>query len=175
MLKHSKHGTRGFFVPGILFCLFSSINSGAQSKIDSSNYLNDKVVYVVDGIPVNKVKVNNEDILTKDVLKGPAIEALHSEKQIDSVIVIVTKNSAVTQYQKKLGAFSKKYKNYLQSHRNIDEDFLYVVDGIPVQGERSDIIKTLYKIPSGKIKEVGFNKKKPTDLDKMLVVITTKQ
>ncbi|WP_426668415.1 hypothetical protein ACPPVU_19775 [Mucilaginibacter sp. McL0603] len=187
VLSLSKYSVHGFYgqihrqAPGdkvilcmltVLFFLFLSENTLAQTKNDT---LNDKVVYIVNGIPVSKDKINNEDILTKDVIKGPSIAALHSEKEIDSVILIITKSSAITQYQKKFGTFSKKYKSYLDTHQNNDEDFIYVLDGVQLKGKRNDIIKTLYEIPSKKIKEVGFNKKQSTDGSATLVIINTKQ
>jgi hypothetical protein len=150
----------------------SNIIASAQTKNDS---LNDRVLYVVDGVPVSKDKLNNDDILVKYVLKGSSLDALHSEKMLDSVIVIVTKSNAITQYQKKFSVFSKKYKSYLAAYQNNDEYFLYVLDGVPVQGTRNDIIKTLYEIPSKKIKEVGFNKKQPAHGSATLVIINTKQ
>ncbi|HTD40332.1 MAG TPA: hypothetical protein VK671_06900 [Mucilaginibacter sp.] len=135
------------------------------------------VLYVMDGMPIPKELVNKDDILIKEVVTGKKLEEMgwYPNKKLDSVIIIVTKKSAVMEYQFKFSTFSKKYKDYMKSHQNNDEDFLYVLDGIPVQGKRDDIIRALYKIPSEKIKEVGFNKKQPTDGSTTLVIINTKQ
>jgi hypothetical protein len=150
----------------------SDIIASAQTKNDS---LNDRVLYIVNGVPVSENAIKNEDILIKYVLKGPSIAAMNFENEIDSVIAIITKPYAITQYQKKFNAFSKKYKSYLDTHQDNDGDLLFVLDGVPVQGKRNDIIKTLYEIPSRTIKEIGFTEKQPENGSATLVIINTKQ
>ena len=146
MFSPSKHGGQEHFLCMLVFVfgLCLSENTLAQIKNDS---LNDRVVYVVNGVPVSKDKVNNNDILIKSVLKASSIPATTFEKEIDSAIAIITKTYAITEYQKKFSVFSRKYKDYLETHQNNDDDFLYVLDGVQLEGNRNDIIKTLYEIP----------------------------
>ena len=133
-------------------------------------------LFVIDGQPSkNKLNdINPNDILSIDILKKSKVLD-SSFGPVNDVVIVVTKANAIKQYQKKFSVFSKTYKSYLDAHQNNDVDFLYVLDGIQVQGKRNDIINTLYKIPSEKIKEVGFNKKQPTDGSATLVIINTKQ
>lgn len=137
--------------------------------------VNKDALFIVDGQPSkNKLNdINANDILSIDILKKSEASD-PSFSPVNDVVIVVTKAKAIQQYQKKFSAFSKKYKSYLDAHQNNDEGFVYVLDGIQVQGTRNDIIKKLYKIPSEKIKEVGFNKKQPTDGSATLVIINTK-
>jgi TonB-dependent SusC/RagA subfamily outer membrane receptor len=127
----------------------------------------DKLVFVVDGIMINKKEFSEID---------PRNILIFDDSQIKKdTVIVVTKSFAINQYQKKFSAFSEKYKSYLESHQNKDDDFLYILDGVQVQGKQNEIISALYKTPSEKIKEVGFNVKEPTDGSKTLVIINTKQ
>jgi len=125
-----------------------------------------RLVFVIDGIASTKEKLVGID---------PHNVLIFDNSQIKKdTVVIVTKVFATQQYQNRFSTFSKKYKDYIASHQNNDEDFLYVLDGVQVQGKRDDIIKTLYKIPSEKIKEIGFNEKQATDGSATVVIINTK-
>lgn len=135
------------------------------------------VVYVMDGMPIPKEFANTNDILFKEVVKGKKLEELgsYSNKKLDSVVFITTINHAIVDYQMKFSIFSKKYEDYLAMHKNNDEDFLYVLDGVRIPGKRGEIVKALFEIPIDIIKEVEFNEKQPTSGSQTVVVINTKQ
>lgn len=57
----------------------------------------DKVLYVVDGVPVEKSTINESDLQSIQVLKGSAATALYGARAANGVIVITTKSG-----QKKL-------------------------------------------------------------------------
>lgn len=171
----------------ILLFLFLSVNVWAQTISVGENdtikavrglasTVNPNTLFIIDGQPsknkLNDIKPN--DIFSIDILKkGKGSDG--TMEPINDVVVVTTEAYAVKIYQKKFSTFSKNYKNYIETHQNSDDEFLYVVDGIPVQGKRNGITRTLYAIPPEKIKEVGFSKKQPTDGSKKQVIINTKQ
>jgi TonB-dependent SusC/RagA subfamily outer membrane receptor len=139
--------------------------------------VNKDALFVIDGQP-SKNKLNNvdpDDILSIDIIKKDKASEYFEGDASNGVVVIITKAGAIKNYQKKFSAFSKKYESYLENHQNKDDDFLYVLDGVPVQGKRNDVIKTLYEIPSRTIKEIGFNEKQPGHGSATMVIINTKQ
>ena len=89
---------------------------------------------------------------------------------------IVTKKFAISQYQQKFSNLSKDYKIYFSDPKNNDKEFLYVLNGVPVDQTKNDEIKKLYDISPKKIKVVLF-KDKGSELGniKPLVIITTKK
>jgi hypothetical protein len=157
------------------FMIKTKRNQGVIGPIHEST--NDSVLYVQDGMPIPKELIRTDKILIKDVLTGKKLDelAFNHNKKLDSLIVIVTVQGATIAYQMKLSTFSKKYKDYLETHRYDDKDFLYVVDGVQVEGNRNNIIRTLYTIPSEKIKEIRFNQKQAANGSATLVIINTKQ
>ena len=71
-------------------------------------------------------------------------------------VILTTKKYAVSEYQKKLSAFSKDYKLYVKENKNKDDQIFYVINGIQVQGTKDEILKTLYNLTARKIKTVFF-------------------
>jgi hypothetical protein len=164
----------------IIFCLVLSVNALAQSKSDSLKHLNESVVYVVDGILMSKEQIKSNDILSKDVLKGASLDRfmsiLHSEKILDSVIIISTKQGAIKSYQKKFSAFSKEYKQYIDANKGDDHFCNYIVDDKVIYKDQGDFLTTLYNIPAEKI--VTVIAKGPRPIDSFIglkVWITTKK
>jgi hypothetical protein len=90
------------------------------------------------------------------------------------VVYIVTNLKKITAYQKKFGAFSNEYRNFLAAHQNRDAHYRYYVDGALIKGFRPDVTDILCAIPAGKIKEVNF-KADNKAADFQMVSITTKQ
>ncbi|HVV54457.1 MAG TPA: TonB-dependent receptor plug domain-containing protein [Mucilaginibacter sp.] len=114
--------------------------------------------YVVDGVPSkNKLdSVNPKDILSISILKkGTNADA--SFEPVNDVVVVVTKKGAISAYQVKFGAFSRKYKDYIKRCNGNDSNLFYVINGVPIQGNPDNVIEALYKVPAKKIKAVGFN------------------
>lgn len=139
--------------------------------------INNEVLFIVDGQPSkNKLSdIKSDDILSIDILKRA--KGIDPSLQPDSKTVIVTtKTFATSQYQKKFSSFSKRYGEYLTQHQNNDEDFIYVLNGVPVLSNNKIDIKKLYEIPAKEIKEVIY-KEKLSNINniKPLVIITTKQ
>ncbi|HEX3383717.1 MAG TPA: TonB-dependent receptor plug domain-containing protein [Mucilaginibacter sp.] len=133
-------------------------------------------LFVIDGVP-SKNKLNDVDaknVLSIDILKKGKNSDLSFEPVRD-VVIVVTKTGAIKAYQKKFSAFSQKYKDYLNKRNGNDSSLLYVVNGVPVQGKRDDITRTLYKVPAEKIKAVGFNQGKiDIEYDTAAVIINLK-
>ncbi len=133
----------------ILLCCSLPYVANAQGNVK-----NDNVLYIVDGTPVNKASINTNEVLIRQTLPGNRV---NFERDFDSIIVIVTKKSAIVQYQKKLSAFSKKYKDYLSANQNSDADCGYVLDASFLWIKDSvNMIKRLYDVPDKKIKKVVF-------------------
>jgi len=101
----------------------------------------------------SKQVIDNLDpyaILKTTIVRG----ATHRER---NVIYITTDMARITAYQKKLGAFSKAYIDYLNAHQNRDVHFSYYINGKLIQGFRKDVIERLYDMPANKITHVRFN------------------
>jgi len=139
-----------------LFCL-SFICKG-QVK-DNQDYLKASKLYIVDGIPVPKEKIKQDDILIIQTVSGKKLsEGIYDIRpDLDSVIVIVTKQSATKQYQIKLSAFSREYESYLKGHNNKDDDIQYIVHSDPL--EKQEVLNFLYKLPPEKIIGVTFTER----------------
>ena len=133
------------------------------------------IIYVVDGVPVSKKQVNTNDILIRQSISGRKLEesGFYPEKMIDSLVVIVTKTSAIKSYQKKFGAFSTKYKEYLENHPT-DDNYAYIINGTQIDYKTPDGIKKLYELPAEKIKKVSFLDGSKYAV-KECVIITTKK
>ncbi|MFI5162737.1 MAG: hypothetical protein ACHQHN_15765 [Sphingobacteriales bacterium] len=162
----------------VIFCLVISVSGLAQEKVDSSKYVNNNILYVVDGVPVSKEKVDKNEILIRQSISGKKLEesGFYPEKMIDSIVVMVSKNGAIKSYQKKFSAFSKRYKAYLED-KKANKNVLYVLNGVTVSESSIDGIKTLYDMPSKKIKKVFLLKETNPNFSNAaaIVVITTKK
>jgi hypothetical protein len=137
---------------------YQRINAGKNNDTVKSAF-SDGAIYIIDGILSDKKLegVNPHDVLSIDIIrKDKAYE--YSENDVrGGVVVVVTKAFAVISYQKKLSAFSKKYKNYIETHQNNDKELVYVLNGVPLEKKNNDeIIRTLYKISIENIKTVNY-------------------
>jgi len=144
-----------------------------KTKWEANNTKYNNPAYFIDEKLIkdadSKQVVNNLDpfaILKTTIVRG----ATHRER---NVIYITTDMARITAYQKKLGAFSKAYIDYLNAHQNKDAHFSYFINGKLIQGFRKDVIDRLYDIPANKITHVRFNLDASSPLGNT-VEITTK-
>jgi TonB-dependent SusC/RagA subfamily outer membrane receptor len=174
---------------GLFIVLFLATSVFAQAnlvKTDTTKvFLNDKrnadkkPLYVVnENVGGSADNINPNDILSIVVLKGASATSLYGEKAKEGVILIITKDFAVKKYQEKFGQFSAKYKEFLNSYKGVDADFIYVLNGTPLDNKgNANKIKTLLEIPYNALVSIncmsqfteGMNNKQP------LIIITTKQ
>jgi hypothetical protein len=173
----------------ITFCLFMSVDALAQDNHgNQKDSLKHAAVFkpsppliVVNGMvyDFDSLKnIKNSDILSIDTLKYRVKENSNPNIADRGAIIIITKEYAVGQYQKKLSSFSIDYKNYLETHQNNDSGLFYVLNGVPLE-EKTDntLISKLYEISVKKVKKVVFLEKYYKDIlnnNKPIVGITTK-
>jgi hypothetical protein len=92
-------------------------------------------------------------------------------------VVNVSRKFAINEYQRKFSYFSQGYGIYLNTHKNIDAQIGYILNGEPL-GNITDRIKTLFNISDKKIKTFDFFENpffNGGNSKKQLAVITTKQ
>jgi hypothetical protein len=151
-------------------------NMPAESNRTSWETLNkkyDNPKIVLDGkwVPDSLVKHTLDELDPLAVIK---LTILHVTKTGErNTVYITTKDSKIQAYQKKFGAFSKDYADYLDAHQNKDFNFIYMLDERPFQGGRKDIIDGLYDIPAEKIEGVYFSLQ--PQVNKAIVTIRMKQ
>jgi TonB-dependent SusC/RagA subfamily outer membrane receptor len=142
-------------------------------------YADKKPLYVINERVGDSIKdVNPDNILSINILKDAIATSLYGEKAKNGAIIIVTKEFAVKKYKEKFSAFSKKYNEFLNSYKNEDTDFLYILNGIVVEDKNwGNRVKILFDIPYNALVSVncmrefaeGLNNKQP------IIIITTKQ
>jgi len=154
----------------IIFLFSLSFICKGQAVDTSLNYLNGSVIYIVDGAPARKESIRQEEIFSKDILKGEQLNAIYGNKRLDTVTVIITKKGAAKRYQLKLSAFSRDYQSYIESHDNNDDNIQYIVHNDPL--EKGEVMNFLYKLPQEKIIGVTFTEN--TGTGKKIVIIDTK-
>jgi TonB-dependent SusC/RagA subfamily outer membrane receptor len=102
-------------------------------------------------------KIKPNDIIELSVLKGASAEALYGSKGANGVIIITTKQYAISRYQQKFSTFSKKYKRYIDSLKSNDDEIVYVKDAVPITGKNeNDVISQVYKISKESITDIKF-------------------
>lgn len=141
------------------------LNGDSVYRIDSV-IVNKHPLFIVDGVPFNG---RPDDVLVKDVgeiiaIKNVANEGAYINRADDGAIIIITRKEAIKQYQKKLSAFSKEYKDYLDTHKGDDTGLTYLMwnDGSVRQGSSAALTKVLYDLKDGDIKSISFSKRKQT-------------
>ncbi|TWJ02526.1 TonB-dependent SusC/RagA subfamily outer membrane receptor [Mucilaginibacter frigoritolerans] len=173
---------------GLLGVLFLATSMFAQTnpvKIADTTkvflrdkYADKKPLYVINERVGDSIKdINPNDILSINILKDVGATALYGEKAKNGAIIIVTKEFAVKKYQEKFSAFSKKYKGFLSRYKIDDTDFLYILNGIPLDNKSTNRIKVLFEIPDNALLSIncmspfanGMDNKQP------LIIITSKQ
>jgi len=177
-----------------MFCLFSCISVSAQSRdtlskdtakhfmiVDAPSigkYA--EPLYVVDGkiYKRNIRRINPENILQITVLKSPGATNIYGKAGENGVLIIETLKFGIEYCQRKLCSFSMEYKNYLEANKNDDSGLVYLLNGVVLDGSRSEIIKKLHD-EIEKVKTVDFIDQHSETLNlnnpKPIVVITTKQ
>jgi hypothetical protein len=148
----------------------------SPSRIHPVGYiLPDSGVYVVDGVvsrnkPIN---INPNNIVSIDILKRDSTSIFDGLAMHD-VIIILTKANAIHQYQKKIAAFSKKYKAYLGNGKR-DTDFIYDINGLSISGDERQKIKRLFDLKADTIQTVSMTRSgQPHQMKRYFVHITTK-
>jgi hypothetical protein len=177
-----------------LFSVLLSINTLAQRvdsvKRDSSLHLRlghdisssvtrQRFLTIIDNKLYYKKRIKKrwigdlKNIVYVNVLKGPESRAKYGKIGNNGAVVIVRKQYAIVQYQKKLSPFSKEYKRYIESHQN-HSDLIYLLNGVVLP--TGEVNKQLYDIPAASIKSVDVMDKYYRDVfnnDKPIIVITT--
>jgi hypothetical protein len=158
-----------------IFCFFLAATVCAQDsvtyQVNFKKYLSiDSLVkmsflLVVDGVPTaDKPLFTN--VLTVDVLEDVDYSKFANMAEAPHIgfIIITTKASAIAAYKKRISSFSLKYKDYLLSHQDDDNDILYVISNgkNSVNGSSVELLKELYAIQVKKIKEFRFFEKRNT-------------
>ena len=130
-----------------------------KNSIGGISNLPDSAIYVIDGVLSDKKLggVNPLDILSIDIIKKDKASEYFEGGARNGVVLVITKAFAIKSYQKKLSAFSKKYKNYIETHQNSDDNLVYILNGTPLEKKNNDeIARTLYKISIENIKTVKY-------------------
>jgi len=76
-----------------------------------------------------------------------------------NVAYITTGSVKIAAYQKKFGAFSSEYKNYLAANNYREGPCFYILNRKAVSGASKDIIDELYNLPAADIIRVDFDLK----------------
>jgi hypothetical protein len=149
-----------------------------RALIDSA--AGDKAVYIInDQISQNKLEgVKADDVLSVEVKKDASDMSINNTAD-DVTVLVVTKKYAIDSNHFKFSYFSDKYKSYLESHQNDDNDCAFTLNGNPVTGKNKyEIIQELYKISPRKIKTVDCLENPAYnggESKREIVVITTKE
>lgn len=132
-------------------------------------------MYVIDGKSLS-------DSLAKHVLDKSdpysfvKISILHaSSPNQRNVVYITTDIVKIKAYQKKLGTFSKEYKNYLEVNQSRDDRFHYFINGTMLEGYRTDMVNKLDSLPAEKITDVEFKLNDQKNQGLTMVFIKTKK
>ncbi|MDP9079695.1 MAG: hypothetical protein M3O71_19885 [Bacteroidota bacterium] len=148
-------------------------NAVKISTWEKYNAKYDNPTYVVDGKvlsdSVSKRVVNAIDpfAITKiSVLSG-------TKSKTRNVVYLTTATEKIAAYQKKFGAFSKAYADYLEAHQHRDGNFFYTINAKTLSGGRADIVDELYNIPAEKIESVYFSLQAVPNI--AMIEIRTKQ
>jgi len=153
----------------------ASLITGPERKFSDG-----PVVYVMDGMPIPKELVSTDDILIKEVVTGKKLEELgaYLNKKLDSAVFITTKKYATLDYQMKFSTFSKKYEDFLSTHKSHDDSCSYILNGVIIPNDSNERIKKLYIIKPQEITGIGIAENpgyNGGESRKYLVLINTKQ
>lgn len=170
----------------MIFCFFIAATVCAQDnsafQIDVKKYsLIDSLVkqtflLVVDGVPTEE-KPTMLNIFSLNIIDNDKLP-IYWESYHKGVIVINTKTAVVAGYKKKLSTLSRKYRDYLLSHQNDDNDILYVISNgkNSVNGSSAELLRELYEIQFKKVKKVQFVEGENTIMSfSHFAIIITKQ
>ena len=149
------------------------VDTGARGKnvvfrCIGSNTIKNGALFVVDGTELAdssaKKTINNinpKNILEYSILKDDSGRAIYDEKGKNPFIIIVTRQYAISQYQKKLSAFSEAYKKRIefQMRYNHDDDglmYLILKNGKLNFFHGDEKVRALYDIPTANIISVDY-------------------
>ena len=127
-------------------------------------------LYIVDG-KESSANVKPADVLTVSIPDSAEAVAKYGRYYKNGVTVILTKQYATQQYQQKLAALNKKYKDYLDQ-KHTDANLAYVLNNTIMNIERKSAINALYELKPEDIKSVTFKKDSHFTTDATIVIIT---
>lgn len=155
--------------------LFGSLNGGyplfsidTKQKISSDTTRIDSVatqgpLYIIDGKPIEG---KPKDVYAEDIVEIVAIKKIfgpnvYPDKPDNGAIIIATRTFVIANYQKKLSAFSKKYKKRIEfemKYNHNDKGIFYSISNRSF-AVGDDLVRELYNIPRNNIKKVRFREK----------------
>lgn len=134
--------------------------------------------YVIDGeLSLNKYdKVDPKDIIGISILKYANSGDKHVSDSNKVIVIVTTKPFAINQYQQKFSAFSKEYKQYLDTHNGGDSRVVYFLNSNVFWTDNNETIKVLYELSQDKIAGVSFSTHKNfEDITMVMVAIELKR
>jgi hypothetical protein len=168
-------------LPFLLFQLILSFGQAPDTpkKIENIDTLaKHGALFVMDGIELQKPYHFRRDsvVAITIITRDEARKWFESDAQND-VVVMISRQRAVADYQKKFSALSGAYKKYLQTHQDNDKDISYILNGVPLDlKDRNDIIRKLYKISHSHITKIGCSDNFTEGMRRgATIFITTKQ
>jgi hypothetical protein len=87
------------------------------------------------------------------------------------VVIIITKQFAMKQYQQKFAALCKKYKDYMDE-KHTDSNLAYVLNNAILTSNHKGAIDDLYGLKADDIKSVTFKKDSHFTTDATVVIVT---
>lgn len=149
----------------IMFCLFLSVKALAQSG---------DPLYVVDGKVVPSISnIKAADIMETAVLPDSAAVARYGPKAASGAMVVTTVAGAIPIYEKKLSAFNKRYKNYLEKHHGDDTKLAYVINNTILMERGKKTVGKLYDLEPGNIAKIDYRTDRRFSTDATIVITTT--
>lgn len=107
---------------------------------------NDITDYILDGRRSNKMEIAH---LGRRVLSSKYDKKTAADPSKNKVILIaVTRNYAIKQYQTKLSRLSTGYKTYLNKHHHDDKGLTFIINGEKYAVSTDDRIKKIYELIS---------------------------
>jgi len=132
------------------------------SKPSTDTSFDGNVVYVIDGKLAGRSHIDEKEILIRSTLNGRVVNSIYGRK-LDSIVIIITREYAVEQYQKKLSAFSEDYKKEIafdMKYNHNDDGIFYMIleKGQPGLTHSDDLIRALYNLPVERISKVELGR-----------------
>ncbi|MBB6110678.1 hypothetical protein [Mucilaginibacter lappiensis] len=107
---------------------------------------NDITDYILDGRRSNKMEISH---LGHRILSSKSEKKSAADPSKNKVILIaVTRNYAIKQYQTKLSRLSTGYKTYLNKHHHDDKGLTFIINGEKYAVSTDDRIKKIYELIS---------------------------
>ena len=118
-----------------------------------SNTIPKNVLFVIDGIPSDKInvdKLDKNEIAEIIVLKGKSASDLYGKKAKNGAVLISSKKGAIRIYQKNLSSISPEYAEKLKLVKE-EKELVYIIDNTPIIENHE--VKLLH-LKSNQIKEI---------------------